>query len=88
MIAYTVGNREFECYANSSCSQVLVEVQIYEVVRPKWKLFRTKEVDSCSFYIDKFDTIEEGIREMLAKFLVEEKEKQEREAKWKDYHNS
>lgn len=42
-------SRTFECYANAiGCA--MCEVNIYEVVKPNWKIFRTKYRDSYSFF--------------------------------------
>lgn len=73
----------FECYANPiGCA--MCEVNIWEVVRPKWKIFRTKYQDSLSFFIDDFDSIAEGIESCVSQFLKREELEEERMRKWKE----
>ena len=81
---YTIGNRTFECYASPEGS-AMVSVTIWEVVRPTWKIFRTRFYDSKCFWIDDYDSIEMGILASLQYFLDKEHEQNLRANKWKAF---
>jgi hypothetical protein len=73
--------RTFECYANAiGCA--MCAVNIYEVVRPNWKIFRTKYRESYSFFVDDFDTIKKGIEHCVARLFKREQIEEERAKKW------
>lgn len=81
---YTIGNRTFECYAGLDGS-AMVSVAFWEVVRPTWKIFRTKYYDSKCFWIDDYDSIEIGILASLQYLLDKEQEQNIRINKWKAF---
>ena len=74
--------RTFECYTSADLSGKMCTVNIYEVVRPTWKIFRTRYKDSRGFWVDDYDTLQEGIDKMLDTFLKWEQEEAERRMKW------
>lgn len=74
--------RTFECYPSAECGGKMCMVNILEVVRPTWKIFRTSYKDSRGFWIDDYDTLQEGIDKMLDHFLQWEQEEAERKEKW------
>lgn len=76
------GQRTFECYTGAELEGKMCRVAIYEVVRPTWKIFRTRYKDSRGFWVDDYDTLQEGIDKMLDHFLKWEQEEAERKAKW------
>ena len=82
-------NRIFEAYAASVFPNV-VDVTFYEVVRPPWKIFRTKFFPfySTNFYISKFETIEDGIKFSLDKALIKEAEENAKMTKWQTFEKS
>ncbi len=77
--------RTFECRAYSiGCA--MCEVSIYEVVRPNWKIFRTKYRDTYYFSVDDFDTIKEGVEIGVEQLLKEELHAKEVAKKWESQH--
>ena len=81
---YTIGNRTFECYVSPEGSD-MASVTIWEVVRPTWKIFRTKYYNSKYFWIDDYDSIEMGVLASLQYFLDIEHEQNIRANKWKAF---
>lgn len=77
-------NRTFECYCSSEYSGKMCEVMIYEVVRPKWKIFRTKYRSYRTFWIEDFSTIREGVESRVDKYLHDEWKEQAITAKWEE----
>lgn len=83
---YCYKNREFEVYGRRY-GEVMFDVTIYEVVRPTWKIFRTKSspfVDTW-FCIDNYPSIDDAIKTLIAKRLVEEEKEVERSKKVNDF---
>lgn len=81
---YTIDNRTFECYVASE-GDAWVSVTVWEVVRPTWKIFRTKYYDSKYFRIDNYDSIEMGVLDSLQYLLEVEDKQNQRIAKWKEF---
>lgn len=84
---YEVEGRTFElvtvCVAGlGGC---MAETYVYEVIRPNWKFFRTRSVDSKTFWVDEYASIKDGEMEMLARILLREKEEKERREKWEAF---
>lgn len=84
---FTYANRVFEIYSHRDGS-VLFEMSVYEVVRPTWKLFRTRYFGHKWFFLDDYSTVEEGLKAGLAQLLTEEKEETERDEKVAKFFNS
>ena len=61
-------------------------ISVSEVVRPTWKIFRTRYIDSTVFFIDDYETILEGEVAMLDAILQKEKEEKERRQKWAEFN--
>lgn len=82
-------NRTFEAYVNS-LGLGLAEVSFYEVVRPTWKIFRTKffPLGSSSFLTDSYETISLAVQDCLCKCLADEARDKERAEKWKSFEKS
>lgn len=81
-IYFTHKGREFKVYVGSAgCG--LADVHIYEH-RPN-KLIKWAFRDSYSFWVEDFDTIEEGCRSRLAKFLSEEADQLAIAKKWEEF---
>ena len=76
-------NRTFEAYVGS-LGLGLAEVSFYEVVRPTWKIFRTKLPCYKSFWISDYPTIKEGVYAMLENYLADEAEDKKICDKWKE----
>lgn len=82
-------NRTFEAYVGS-LGLNLAEVSFYEVVRPTWKIFRTKffPFGSRSFFVDDYETILLAVQDCLCKCLADEAREKERTEKWKSFEKS
>lgn len=81
------GGREFEVYCESQFNGSMCSVNIFEVVHPNRKLFRTKYRDTKSFWIDDYETIKQGIFAMLDKYINDEQESERISQKWKELDN-
>jgi len=79
-----IENREFELYCNVTFKYFL-EVNVYEVVRPKWKIFRTEFKTSKIIEIEKWENLEEGCIAILKDYLQVEKVQKEIEKKVKNF---
>lgn len=66
----------------NSCFSCCAEVYIKEVIHPERKFFRTRTVDTRTFFIDEYATIEEGCKECLKKYLHEHAVEESRIQKW------
>ena len=82
---YIVEGRAFECYVGPSCLTNHVSVNIYEIVRLKWKIFRTAYRDSCDFWIFEYDTIDDGVVAAICSYLKAEWKENAVCAKWKEF---
>lgn len=83
---YYYENREFEVYGRRY-GEMMFEATVYEVVRPTWKIFRTKFspfIDTW-FCIDNYPSIDDGIKTLIAKQLLEDKLEEERTKKVNDF---
>ena len=88
-VIITRDNRTFKAYV-SSIGFGMAEVSFYEVVRPSWKIFRTKffPFHSASFYVSDYESIIEAIQCKLDNgFRIEGAEKAT-EAKWQEFINN
>lgn len=78
----TIEGRTFECHYGAELSGKMCGVNIFEVKRPKWKIFRTTYQDQCTFWVDDYESIQEGVRQMVMRFLAREQEANARYEKW------
>jgi hypothetical protein len=85
-ITITKNNRTFEVYVNSIGCHI-VEVNFYEVVRPSWKIFRTKFFPfySTYFFVDEFNTILEGVHDCLNTAFIVRQIDDDIANKWKEF---
>lgn len=83
---YYYENREFEVYAHQNMG-VALDVAIYEVVRPTWKIFRSKffPLVDTYFFIDDYPSIDDAIRTLIARKLAEEEREEECTKKVNDF---
>lgn len=84
---FTSNNRTFEITAHTDFNGAMIDYMIWEVVRPKWKIFRTRYFAGGSFWIEDFPTVREGLQHALDEFLAEEKRDQENKKKFEDFEN-
>ena len=82
-------NRTFEAYVGS-LGLGLAEVSFYEVVRPTWKIFRTKffPFGLKSFDVEEYQDIWTAVRKCLLKCLAEETRENEIAEKWKSFEKT
>jgi hypothetical protein len=85
-ITITKNNKTFEAYVTSIGCHI-VEVSFYEVVRPSWKIFRTKFFSfySTYFFVDEFDTILEGVNDCLNTAFIVRQIDDDIANKWKEF---
>jgi hypothetical protein len=84
---YVQDGRTFEVTTvNVACfHNFMAETYVHEVIRPNWKIFRTRSIDSQSFFVDDYETILDGEIAMLEKILQREREEKERRQKWAEF---
>lgn len=81
--------RTFEAYVGS-IGAGLAEVSFYEVIRPSWKIFRTKffPFHNSHFFVEDYPTIIEAVQACLDEgFQIETNEKEISE-KWKNFQKT
>lgn len=81
---YTMNNRTFDCYINP-LGKALIEVSVWEVVRPNWIIFRRKYMDTRSFFDTDYPSITLGVIAMIDKCIESEREEKARRAKWEEF---
>ena len=89
MVQIAENGRVFEAIVGSMGCH-LVEVTFYEVVRPTWKIFRTKffPLGSRMFSVDDYENIIDGVRSCLLRVIAEEEHDKEVMEKWKTFEKS
>ena len=60
---------------------------IYEVVRPNWKFFRTRWIDTKNFWVSDFPTIADGVLRMVERVVEKEVADRELRQKWAEFVN-
>ena len=75
-------NRKFICNIGSEFGGAMCCVQIWEEVRPNWKIFRNRYCTYKTFWISTYKTIREGIERQVEHYLEDEREDEIFEAKW------
>ena len=85
-ITIAKNNRTFEAYVTSIGCHI-VEVSFYEVVRPSWKIFRTKFFPfySTCFFTDEFNTILGGVYDCLNTAFIKRQIDDDTSNKWKEF---
>lgn len=89
MVQIAENGRLFEASVGSIGSH-LAEVTFYEVVRPTWKIFRTKffPLGSRIFSLDDYGNIMDGVRSCLLRLIAEEEHDLRIAEKWKTFEKS
>lgn len=84
---YIREGRTFEVTTvNVACFRnFMAETYVHEVIRPNWKIFRTRSIDSKTFFVDDYETILDGEIAMLERILQQEREEKERCQKWEEF---
>jgi hypothetical protein len=83
-----LNNRNFEVEVVPELRGSMVSVTIYEVTRPKWKIFRCSCRCYKTFWVTDYDTITEGVVSMVQKFLEEEVFEKGIILKWKQFEKT
>ena len=60
---------QYELNAYIGCFGCMIEVDIRRVTHPERKFFRTVSEDTRSFFIDDYETLEEGCKHCFEKFI-------------------
>lgn len=83
---YYYENRTFEVIVSNEYRGRLVEIWVQEVIRPNRKLFgRTKFFNNQSLDIDKYESIDEAVRTVIANGLEKEAHDKIIDEKWKEW---
>lgn len=88
-VIITRNNRTFEAYVTSiGCA--IIEVNIYEVVRPTWKIFRTKFFSwfSAHYFLEDYDTIVDAINECFECGWKREEKDAAIRSKWEEFEKA
>ena len=64
--------RTYELTATADFHGAMICYSINEVVRSKWRFFRTRYCEGGSFWTADYPTVREGLLAMLDKYLYEE----------------
>lgn len=83
---YYYENRTFEVIVSNEYRGWLVEIWVQEVIRPSRKLFgRTKFFTNQTLDIDKYSSIDEAVRTVIANGLEKEAHDKTIDEKWKKW---
>lgn len=83
---YYYENRTFEVIISNEYRGWLVEIWVQEVIRPNRKLFgRTKFFTNQTLDIDKYSSIDEAVRTVIANGLEKEAHDKTIDEKWKKW---
>ena len=62
-----------------------VWVSVSEVVRPTWKIFRTRYIDRRLKFLDEFDSVEDAVNTSFLQIMLQEKQKADNRKKIKEF---
>lgn len=79
--------RTFECYPSAEYSGKMCSVNVWEVKRPNWKIFRTSYFGNRCFWIDDYESIQEGIEDIVDWLIRQEERDLEIAEKWSALEN-
>lgn len=83
---YCYENRTFEVIVSNEYRGWLVEIWVQEVIRPNRKFFgRTKLFTNQTLDIDKYSSIDEAVRTVIANGLEKEAHDKTIDEKWKKW---
>lgn len=86
-VTYTFDDKQYNCYVGQGCFSGSVEVLVYEY-RPNKKIHKEKSLDSKWFWLDDYDTIEEGVKTVLVQILAEQNHDLEMQRKWQEFEKT
>ncbi len=84
----TTDGRTFEFTAHPDFQGCMTSYEIREVVRPTWKIFRTRHCKSGHFWTEDYSTIKEGLLAMLGIYLEQETIDKSNRKKFEDFEKS
>ena len=85
---YHIDGRTFICNAMPNCGvSGMAEVEVRELVRPHWKIFRTRYIGSNWFWVEDYETIDDGIYDILRNFIEKDNVATMIAEKWKNFLN-
>lgn len=83
---YEVNNRTFEVEAYADAFG-LISIYVNEVIRPNRKFFgRTKSFTYGHILIDRYPTIDEAVRKIIADGILQEEYEKSINNKWKEWN--
>ena len=62
-----------------------VWVSVSKVVRPTWKIFRTRYIDRRLKFLDDFDRVEDAVNVSFLQIMIQEKHKADNRKKIKEF---
>ena len=62
-----------------------VWVSMYEVIRPTWKIFRTRYIDRRLKFLDDFQSVEDAVNTSFLQIMLQEKQKADNRKKIKEF---
>ena len=75
-------NRKFVCKISSDFDGAMCCVQIWEEVRPNWKIFRNRYCAYKTFWLSTYKTIRTGVESMVNSYLEDEENEEIITKKW------
>ena len=85
MIKKIHDGKEYEIYTHQDFNGAMVCGNIYEVVRPTWKIFRTSYCKHFCFWTSDFETVREGVEFCFANYFEELQRTAENYKKYDDF---
>ncbi len=75
---------DLEVRVNPDCHKMAL-VTVREIVRPTWKIFRTRYLGSGTFWVEDYKTIEDGALAIIEHIIQKMEKDDEIAKKWKDF---
>lgn len=60
-------------------------IVMYEVIRPTWKIFRTRYIAKCTRNIERFITVDDAIDDAFVSMIIDLQKKEETKNKIKEF---
>lgn len=84
-ITMSYNGTDYEIETHLDFNGSMVCGNIYKVVRPTWKIFRTSYRDHFCFWISDFETVREGVEFCFADYIKELQRIAENYKKYDDF---
>lgn len=82
---YEYEERKFRAFVKrNSYDKNLITINIEEY-HPKKKIFKWKPFKKSAFFLKDYETIEDGIKTIIAITIIKENADKEQEKKWKEF---